>query len=214
MRFVAIASLVAVSLFGCSGIPSAPYVEPAQSENSARLRVITNSNAFGDTIVGNCRPASRHKMAEAGRFTSEGRPSLNTPQYPLEPAILGMPKRAAPELIQYMGIRQMAEGFYKEVVTEYRVRTDAPFQIATSGAGVGNFGSTYSSCPEQALVFKLEPGKDYEALVGVGGAPDKNGVQSLMCIMGVIELVSLPGTEVLVPRRVMPITASQDVCKG
>lgn len=104
--------LTAAMLAGCSGIPSEPYVEPAQQENTARVRVITNSSVFGDSINGSCAPALRHKMAEAGRFSEEGQPNINHPQFPLKPTSLGMPERVAPKLVQYVGAVRMGEGLY------------------------------------------------------------------------------------------------------
>lgn len=76
MRIAAL-FLTAAILAGCSGIPSEPYVEPTQQENTARVRVITNSSVFGDSIQGSCAPALRHKMAEAGRFLDAGNLNIN-----------------------------------------------------------------------------------------------------------------------------------------
>lgn len=64
--------IFASSLTGCSGMPTVPYEEPAQSAQVARIRVITNSDVSGDSIAGGCAPATRHKMAEAGRFGRNG----------------------------------------------------------------------------------------------------------------------------------------------
>lgn len=72
MRVVTSVTFLSIALAGCSGIPSVPYEEPAQSEGVARVRVITNSDVYGDSIVGSCAPATRHKMAEAGRFGGTG----------------------------------------------------------------------------------------------------------------------------------------------
>jgi hypothetical protein len=214
MRVVTFVSFAAVALAGCSGIPSVPYEEPVQSEGLARVRVITNSSVYGDSVIGSCAPATRHKMAEAGRFGQDGTASINYPQHPLQPVSIGMPKRVSPALIQYIPSIRMAEGSYKEVVTEYRVRADLPFQIATLGATIGSYGSTYSSCGDQALVYKLEPGKDYEALAGVSSRPNKEGGQALMCMFGVFELVSLPGTSIVIPKHLTPAAPPQALCKN
>ncbi|WP_053150770.1 hypothetical protein [Pseudomonas sp. P97.38] len=214
MRVVTFVSFFAAALAGCSGIPSVPYEEPAQSEDLARVRVITNSSVFGDSIVGSCAPATRHKMAEAGRFGRDGTANINYPQQPQKSASLGMPKRVAPTLIDYIPAIRMGEGAYKEVVTEYRVRTDLPFQIATLGATIGGYGSTYSSCSGQALVYKLEAGKDYEALAGVSSRLNTNGGQAFICMLGIFELVSLPGTSMVIPKKLTPVAPAQAVCKN
>ncbi|MCV4343346.1 hypothetical protein [Pseudomonas capsici] len=214
MRVVVFVSLVAVMLVGCSGMPSLPYEEPAQSENSARIRVITNSNVYGDSIVGSCTPATRHRMAQAGRFLSSGAMNTNYPQYPLKSANLGMPKRVAPGLVQYIPSIRMGQGVYKEVVAEYHVRTDVPLQLATWGASIGGYGSSSFACVSQALAFKLEPGKDYEALIGVGSRSDEGGNEALMCVFGVVELVSMPGTPIVIPEKVLPFVTSQASCKN
>ncbi|WP_260961872.1 hypothetical protein [Pseudomonas citri] len=214
MRVVTFVSSFAVVLAGCSGIPSVPYEEPVQSESVARVRVITNSSVFGDSVVGNCAPATRHKMAEAGRFGRDGTANINYPQQPLKSASIGMPERVVPTLVEYVPAIRMGEGAYKEVVTEYRVRTDLPFQIATLGATIAGYGSTYSSCGGQALVYKLEPGKDYEALAGVGSRPGKDGGQTLICMLGIFELASLPGTSIVIPQKLTPAAPPQVVCKN
>ncbi|ROM79302.1 hypothetical protein BK654_08010 [Pseudomonas brassicacearum] len=214
MRVVAFVIFFAVALTGCSGIPSVPYEEPAQSEGLARVRVITNSSVYGDSITGSCAPATRHKMAEAGRFGGDGTANINYPQHPLKPASVAMPKRVSPTLTQYIPAIRMGEGVYKEVVTEYRVRADLPFQIATLGATIGSYGSTYSSCGAQALVYTLEPGKDYEALAGVGSMPNNEGGQALLCILGVFELATFPGTSIVIPKKLTPAAPPQVVCKN
>lgn len=202
------------ALSGCSGIPSVPYEEPAPSEAYARVRVITNSTVYGDSIVGSCAPAVRHQMAEAGRFSRDGEANISYPQYPLKPPGLGMPKRVASPLAEYVPGSRMAEGAHKEVVAEYRVRADQPFQIATRGASIGGYGTLRWSCGAQALVYKLKPGKDYEALVGVGPAPNNNGAPPVMCIFEVIELMPLPGTSVVIPLAQTPAAPPQVFCKN
>ncbi|PIB54814.1 hypothetical protein [Pseudomonas sp. 2995-1] len=202
-----------IALAGCGGFPSVPYVDPPKADNTARVRVITNSNVFGDSVTGSCAPDTRHKMAEAGRFSEEGQPSINYPQYPLKPASLGMPGRVSPKLQQYIGSVRMAEGLYTEIVAEYRVKTDAPFQIATLGASAGSYGSTYAVCPGQAKVFTLEPGKDYEALVGLSSAPNADGNAALMCMFGVVELTSIPNLPFALPKRLAGTESPQTRCK-
>jgi hypothetical protein len=202
-----------IALAGCGGFPSVPYVDPLQADNTARVRVITNSNVFGDSVTGTCAPHTRHKMAEAGRFSEEGQPSINYPQYPLKPANLGMPGRVSPTLQQYIGSVRMAEGVYTEMVAEYRVKTDAPFQIATLGASAGSYGSTYAVCPGQAKVFTLEPGKDYEALIGLGSAPNADGNAVLVCMFGVVELASVPNLPFALPKRLAGTESPQERCK-
>ncbi|VVN46987.1 hypothetical protein [Pseudomonas fluorescens] len=214
MRVVTFVTFFTLALAGCSGIPSVPYEEPAQSEGLARLRVITNSSVYGDSITGSCAPATRHKMADAGRFGRDGTANINYPQYPLKSASVGMPKRVAPTLTEYVPAVRMGEGVYKEVVTEYRVRTDLPFQIATLGATIGGYGSTYSSCGGQALVYKLESGKNYEVLVGVGSRPSSDGGQALTCMLGVIELMPLAGTSIVIPQMLTPSAPPQVACKN
>ncbi|WP_434562408.1 hypothetical protein [Pseudomonas sp. Z4-20] len=212
MRVVTFVTFLALA--GCSGIPSVPYEEPAQSEGMARVRVITNSDVFGDSITGSCAPATRHKMAEAGRFGRDGTANINYPQYPQKSASLGMPQRVFPTLAQYVPAIRMGEGAYKEVVTEYRVRTDLPFQMATLGATVGGNGNSYWACADQALVYTLGPGKDYEVLVGVSSRPNKDGQQPLVCMFAVFELAAFPGTSIVIPKKLTPAAPPQEVCKN
>ncbi|MCY1296416.1 hypothetical protein D9M70_458020 [compost metagenome] len=203
-----------MSLVGCSGIPSVPYVEPVAEEGTARLRVTTNSSVYGDQVVGACAPSIRHKMAEAGRFGEDGRPAINYPQYPLKPTGLGMRKSFESELVQYVGAVRMAEGLYTKVKTEYRVKADLPFQISTLGAAVGSYGSTYSACPEVAKVYKLMPGKDYQAIVGVGTLPDGNGNNGpLRCFFGVFELVPIPNSEFAMPKLLESTEPPATLCR-
>jgi hypothetical protein len=213
MRVVIFASFFAAALSGCSGIPSVPYEDPAQTENLARVRIITNSDAFGDSVIGSCAPAIRHEMARAGRFWGEGQPSINYPQQPLNPKKIGMAGRVAPDLTDYVPATRMAEGVYKEIVTEYRVRADLPFQLATRGATFGNNGRSFSSCPGQALIYHLEPGKDYEALIGLRYSSNANGAPAPTCVFGIVELVPLPGTKIVMPKRMEPDAPPQTLCK-
>jgi hypothetical protein len=213
MRVVGFVTFFAAALAGCSGTPSVPYEEPAQSEGTARVRVITNSDVLGDSILGGCVPATQHKMAEAGRFGQDGTANINYPQYPLKSASLGMPQRVWPTLTQYIPALRRGEGVYKEIVTEYRVRTDLPFQIATRGATIAGNGNTYRTCGGRALVYKLEPGKDYEAVVGVDSSPNKDGDQALICMLAVLELSAVPDTSIVIPQKLTPAAPPQVPCK-
>lgn len=214
MRALFAVLLSAASLAGCSGVTTAPYEEPAESENTARVRVITNSSVYGDALATNCAPAKRHAMAIAGRYTRDGRPSINYPQYPLVSADLGMPKRIAPRLTQYVAAIRMAEGLYTEVVGEYRVRTDWPFQVSTAGAVIGSYGSTYTSCPAGARLVNFEAGKDYEVLAGVLVTPDADGQEAIRCAFAVFELVSIPGTKYVLPKRLALREPPTTQCKN
>jgi len=213
MRAVPLVTLFALTLSGCSGIPFVPYEEPAQSEKLARLRVITNADIFGDSITGNCAPATRHRMVAAGRFSASGAANRNYPQFPEQTATIGMPARAASALIDYIPSVRMGEGVYKEVVTEYRVRADLPFQIATLGATIGTYGMSYGTCPSQARVFKLEPGKDYEAVVGVSTMQKGDGSQGGACILKVSELRPMAKGAFIFPMPVESSAPAQESCK-
>lgn len=213
MRGVTVSFVFAAALAGCSGIPSVPYEEPGQSQNTARVRVITNSSVFGDSIVDSCAPSPRHKMAEAGRFGENGTPSINYPQFPLKAKSIDMPMRIYPQLIQYVGATRMAEGLYTEIATEYLVRTDKPFQAATLGAAVGSYGSTYRTCPAKEAVFNLSPGKDYDLVAGVTQAKTGNGDVKLVCIFGMFELKRLGDTPIAMPQLMTPGEVPKALCK-
>lgn len=211
VRYAVSAVFAALTLAGCSGIPSVPYVQPSSEQGTARIRVITNSSVFGDNVVGTCAPSPRHKMAEAGRFGDDGRVNVNYPQFPVTPVDLGVPNSVAPELVQYVGAVRMAEGLYTKVETQYRVSTAAPFQLATLGAAVGSYGSTYSTCPAIARVYTLQPGKDYQAIVGVGRMPF--GDSALTCFFGLFELTSIPGGRIALPKAVAGTEPPTALCK-
>lgn len=201
-------------LAGCGGIPSVPYQDPIGGDNTARLRVITNSSVFADSIIGGCAPSTRHKIAEAGRFYDGVTPNQNYPQYPVSPSVIDMPKSYEPEMIQYVGAVRMAEGLYSKVVTEHRVRTDVPFQLATLGAAMGSYGSTYSVCNGGAKVYTLEPGKDYQAVVGVGRIPSGTATEPLSCLFGLFELVPIPNTNVALPLPLSSTSSPESMCDG
>ncbi|NVL60206.1 hypothetical protein E0I00_14125 [Pseudomonas syringae pv. actinidiae] len=55
---------------------------------------------------------------------------------------------------------------------------------------------------------------DYEALVGVRGRSSNDGEQALICMFGVIEFVSLPGTSIVIPQKLTPAAPPQVVCKN
>lgn len=209
---VVAAVLLTAALAGCGVIPSVPYQDPVGVEGTARIRVITNSSVFGDSMVGNCAPSTRHKIAEAGRFYDGLRLNQNYPQYPVNPAVIGMPKSYEPEMIQYIGAVRMAEGLYTKVVTEHRVRADVPFQLATSGAAMGSYGSTYSVCKGGAKVYTLEPGKDYQAIVGIGRIPNGADTEPLSCFFGLFELLPVPNTDMALPLPLSSTPAPEKLC--
>lgn len=62
----------------------------------------------------------------------------------------------------------MAEGRYEEVVAEYRVPANVPFQFATFGAGAGTSLGRGVYCAADARVYTLEAGRDYEVTIGMG----------------------------------------------
>ncbi|MDH4608622.1 hypothetical protein E8F12_08660 [Pseudomonas sp. BN102] len=156
-------------------------------------------------------PSPRHKLAESGRFHQGVTPNPSYPQYPATPSSLGMPKSYEPELIQYIGAVRMAEGLYTKVVTEHRVRTDAPFQLASLGAAIGSYGSTYMVCKAGERVYKLEPNKDYLAIAGVGhiSSASETGLQ---CFLGVFELIPAEGTGMAIPVPMKSTAPPEHLC--
>lgn len=201
-------------LSGCGGIPSVPYQDPVSEEGTARVRFVTNSSVFGDSVSRNCAPSPRHKVAEAGRFQGST-PLSDYPQYPAAPSSLGMrsmPQGFEPELVQYIGAIRMAEGRYAKVVTEHRVRTDMPFQLASLGAAIGSYGSTYMVCKGGAKLYQLEPNKDYEAIVGVGRMPSGSEAEPLHCFFGMFELVSRLDSNTVIPLPLKSTVAPEKLC--
>lgn len=199
-------------LAGCGGIPSVPYVDPPLSSDLARVRVITNSSVYGDSITSNCAPRPRHTMAVAGRQYDDGSPHSTWAQYPLETRkIGGMPDRIAPKLIKLMPSVRMAEGMYVEIETEYLVPTKAPFQIATLGAVMGGYGSTNAVCHQDAKVFDLEAGQNYEVRVGMDSRKTPEG-ESLVCLLVVSKMLTIGNTEFSLPIPLKGRPAPQEWC--
>ncbi|MGE7989751.1 hypothetical protein ACQKPE_01620 [Pseudomonas sp. NPDC089554] len=204
--------LLASALAGCGGIASIPYVEPALSPETARVRVITNSDVFGDSLTTNCIPKTRHLMARAGRQFDNGQPHESYPQFPLQPhKIVGMPDRSAPGMIKLQPGIRMAEGMYAEVETEYLVPTNAPFMVSTLGAVMGSYGSTDSVCPMDAKVFELKAGKDYEVFVGMHPVQTPAGPR-LSCALSIRRLAVIGKVTVPIPVDARP--APKDGCKN
>ncbi|WP_236170119.1 hypothetical protein [Pseudomonas parasichuanensis] len=189
-------------LTGCSGIPSQPYVEPPASAPSARMRVISNSTVFGDSVFGRCAPNLRHQMVQAGYF-SAGHALQDYPQFPSVPAKLGMPPRLSPPLLSLTPTVRNAQGRVEEVVAEYRVPTSAPFQLATPGAGAGTSLGRGTYCAEEARVYTLEAGRDYEVTIGMG-AVGQGANARLACRFDVRELTAI-GQGEMMP---VPLTGS------
>lgn len=203
-------TLIVFSLAGCSSIPTQPYQEPLGSTSTARMRVISNSNVFGDSVTGRCAPNVRHTMAQAGHF-SAGRAQANHPQFPLTPAKLGMPPRLSPPLLSLTPTVRNAEGRVEEVVAEYRVPTTAPFQLATLGAGMGTSLGRGTYCEEQARVYNLEAGRDYEVTIGMGAVGQGDNAR-LACRFDVRLLMSIGQGEMMMPVPVAGTAAPKKFC--
>lgn len=205
--------LLASMLAGCGGIPSVPYQEPPESDSTARIRVITNSSVFGDSITANCAPTPRHIMAESGRQYTNGTPHSTYQQYPLKTKkLVGMPNRTAQKMIDLKPNIQMAEGMYVEVEAEYLVPTNMPFQVATLGAVMGSYGSTNAVCRGDAKVFDLEAGEDYELIVGMTPrmTPDGGG---LFCRLQLYKLIPIGKNGASLPLPVRANPAPQEWCE-
>jgi len=207
--FLALAAL----LTGCGAVPSVSYVEPTQTAEAAKVRVITNSNVFGDSLTANCMPKVLHKMAQSGRLSKYGRTYENYPQFPLQPTKLtDMPDRMAPEMISLAPTIRMAQGMYVEVATEYLVPTNAPFMVTTLGAAMGSYGSTNPVCPRQSKVFDLEAGSSYEVFVGMQPIQTPDG-QQLFCALAVRKLLPIGRSGMSLPLTVEPKPAPREKCK-
>lgn len=206
--------LLAGALAGCNSISSVPYVEPSPSADTAKVRVITNSSVYGDSLTENCIPKIRHKMAVSGRQYESGRMHETYPQFPLQPkTVEGMPKRMAPKMIDLKPGIRMAEGMYVEVATEYLVPTNAPFMISTLGAVMGSYGSTQPTCPMDAKVFDLEAGNSYEVFVGMGPGQTPEGTK-LFCALAVRKMLPIGNTGEALPLVVEPKPAPKAKCKS
>lgn len=175
-----------VLLSACNRQPWVPYVAPPAGTDTAQLRVITNGEVRGTSYTG-CI-GNEQGLAKAGRFYDGDKPSINYPQSPLVPAVLGMPPRALPKMADYLGMISMAEGTYREIVAEYAVPAGRPFLLSRDEFVVGSYGSTYSKCPALSAVYTFEKGKQYEAYIGMvyGGGVD--GKQGVRCPFFVYEL--------------------------
>lgn len=160
-------------LYGCTQKTVMPYESLPLSPTSANLRVVTNGEVRGGTAAG-CLQEPKN-LAKAGRFGRDGRVAINFLQVPATPPVVNMLPRFAPKLPQYLGIYHMAEGAYTEVVAEYRIPTDAPFLLTREKLYSGGFSDTYETCPASQKLFIFEPGKSYEALVGIQTVKDTDG---------------------------------------
>lgn len=206
--------LLAVALAGCNSISSVPYVEPSPSAGTAKVRVITNSSVYGDSLTENCVPNIRHKMAVSGRQYGSGRMHETYPQFPLQPkTVEGMPNRMSPKMIDLKPSIRMAEGMYVEVATEYLVPANAPFMISTLGAVMGSYGSTEPTCPMDAKVFDLEAGKSYEVFVGMHPRHTPDGAK-LFCELTVRGFLPIGKSGRSLPVTVDPQPAPKSKCKS
>jgi hypothetical protein len=191
--------LALLSLLGaCSVKPVLPYSEPPLSVPTAQLRVITNGEVRGEAYAG-CLGDSK-RLAKAGRFGSNQQANINYPQFPLQPRQIDMLPRFAPKLPAYVGSIRMGEGAYHEMVTEYRVPAGRPFLLEGGGVSAAGSGSTYRTCPEVKKVVVFEPGKSYEAYVGLNYIPQASGETAAMCAFAVYQLLPLGK-----PGAVMPL---------
>lgn len=203
--------LLTAALAGCGGISSVPYVEPAQSAGTAKVRVITNSTVYGNSLPSHCMPKVWQKMAEAGRQTEQGRVSEKYPQFPLQPKkVGGMPDRKAPRLMKVPPQIVRSEGMNVEVETEYLVPTNAPFLVSTNGIFLGN---TNSFCPRASSVFDLEAGASYEIVVGMQYIPTLGG-STLMCPMMVRKLLPAEQDSKRLPLIVTPKPPPTETCSS
>ncbi|QXH49120.1 hypothetical protein KSS94_14235 [Pseudomonas fakonensis] len=205
-------TLLLATLTGCSGFQTQPYVEPPTSAASAKVRIISNSDVFGDPMTGQCAPKVRHEMVSAGRFSS-GKPLQNYPQYPVSPPKLGMPERTSAPLLSLTPTIRMAEGRYEEVVAEYRVPANVPFQFATFGAGAGTSLGRGVYCAADARVYTLEAGRDYEVTIGMGAIGQGDNVRPV-CRFDVRKLVAFGEGQgrLTVPFPLVGVVAPERVC--
>ncbi|MFN3579895.1 MAG: amidase [Pseudomonas sp.] len=210
-HFSGFSALAIVTLLatGCAATPPVPYTEPSAATPTANVRLITNGQVRG-AVFSAC-PVNGTLMAEAGRFKND-RASINFPQYPVTPTSLNMPPRATPTLLEYMSPTRMANGPYREVVTEYKVPAGKPFAFHFFGATAGGFSSTYLVCPMATGVFEFVAGENYE--VGIGMiAHTVEGKQQIGCIMRAVRLLSLPGAEISLPFPVSQVISPAPNCK-
>lgn len=184
LKFLALCSTLLLS--ACNHQPWVPYVDPPVGSDTARLRVITNGEVRGGAYTG-C-VGNEQGLARAGRFGSDGQPSINYPQSPVTPPQLGMPPRKLPTLDQYLGAIRMAEGAYTEIVAEYRVPAGTPFVLKREALAAGVDGRRYFQCAADTQVVTFEKGKDYELYTGMKYAKAPDGSVSRRCLFLIYEL--------------------------
>ena len=205
--------LALLSLLGaCSVKPVLPYSEPPLGVPTAQLRVITNGEVRGEAYAG-CQGDSK-RLAKAGRFGSDQQANINYPQFPLQPRQIDMLPRFAPKLPSYVGAIRMGEGAYTEVVTEYRVPADRPFLLEGGGVAAGSYGSTYRTCAPVKKVVLFEPGKSYEAFVGLNYIPVAGGEVQAMCAFAVYQLLPLSKPGASLPLAVQSRPPADQRCPG
>lgn len=203
--------VAALGMLGaCSVKPVAPYSEPPLGVPVAQLRVITNGEVRGDVYAG-CQGDSR-RLAKAGRFLSDHQPNVNDPQFPQVPRQIDMLPRFAPKLPSYVGAIRMGEGAYNEIATEYRVPAGRPFLLEGGGVAAGGYGSTYRSCPEVKKVVLFEPGKSYEAFVGLNYVPVAGGEVQALCAFAVYQLLPLSKPGATLPLAVQSRPPAERRC--
>lgn len=184
LKFLALCSTLLLS--ACNHQPWVPYVDPPAGSDTARLRVITNGEVRGGAYTG-C-VGNEQGLARAGRFGSDGQPSINYPQSPVTPPQLGMPPRKLPTLDQYLGAIRMAEGAYTEIAAEYRVPAGTPFVLQREALAAGVDGQRYFQCAADTQVVTFEKGKDYELYTGMKYAKAPDGIVSRRCLFLIYEL--------------------------
>jgi hypothetical protein len=184
LKFLALCSTLLLS--ACNHQPWVPYVDPPVGSDTARLRVITNGEVRGGAYTG-C-VGNEQGLARAGRFGSDGQPSINYPQSPVTPPQLSMPPRKLPTLDQYLGAIRMAEGAYTEIVAEYRVPAGTPFVLKREALAAGVDGQRYFQCAADTQVVTFEKGKDYELYTGMKYAKAPDGSVSRRCLFLIYEL--------------------------
>lgn len=184
LKFLALCSTLLLS--ACNHQPWVPYVDPPVGSDTARLRVITNGEVRGGVYTG-C-VGNEQGLARAGRFGSDGQPSINYPQSPVTPPQLSMPPRKLPTLDQYLGAIRMAEGAYTEIVAEYRVPAGTPFVLKREALAAGVDGQRYFQCAADTQVVTFEKGKDYELYTGMKYAKAPDGSVSRRCLFLIYEL--------------------------
>jgi hypothetical protein len=191
-------------LVGCSQIPpAAPYEEPEQSELTANIRLITNSNIYGDPSPSGCAPKIPHLMASAGRTYGDGKPNINYPPFPTAPKNLSMSFRAAPPMLKIQPGSRTGEGVITEVEARYRVIASVPFRLATSG--------TYG-CKAEAKIVNLKAGSDYEVVVGVN-RERVGGRDTVDCVFHINEITNFKTLHMSLTKTVTSTPAEVATCR-